>query len=73
MKLLTIEQAKGYFIERAKAYEIPAKHTEMLWTIARNIITQAFAYIDSDYGTDAFLETTCNGVIKAYYEGREQW
>lgn len=73
MKLLTIEQAKAYFIERAKAYEISPTQTYMLWALTKNIIVKAYPIIKSDFNMNAFLETTCNGMIQAYNYGRAQW
>ena len=69
--LTTIEQAKIYFYDRCKAFGIDSDDTYNLWRNARYTITKAFVFIDNDYYTDAFLETTCNAIVNAWQIGND--
>lgn len=71
--MTTFEQAHEYFIQRAQCLNVAPDKIEELWHYAINIIKQAYVYIDNDYSTNAFLETTCNGILCAYEDGVLKW
>lgn len=67
--MTTIEQAHDYFVKRAQSLHIATDIINDLWRYTQNIILKAFVYIDDDYSTNAFLETTCNGILNVYEDG----
>lgn len=78
--LTTIGQAQEYFFERCKSFGIDENDIYKLWINAQNIIVQAYVFIalqtyndeNGNMCIDAFLETTCNGIINAWEIGESE-